>query len=161
MVVRATGPEQGGGMVGWICGICPPMTLCSAGGSPGHMWVLGGCRHGQVGRAAAAGPAGLRVTGGRFDPSRGTPSGPDLASQPHPLPGSFPHHNPLSLQPVGLPHCIYLCHRCMSLCVAGAMQPPGADPCPLQPPIQTCSFKHSLEMTSLIPPTCPLPLAWP
>lgn len=32
MVMRATGPEQGGGMVGWICGMCPPMTLCSGRG---------------------------------------------------------------------------------------------------------------------------------
>lgn len=139
----------------------PPHAPLLWGGSPWHMWMLGGCRLGQAGRAAAAAPAGLRVTGERFDPSRGTPSGPDLASRPHPLSGSFPPHIPLSLQPVGLPHCIYLCHRCMSLCVTGAMQPPRDDPRPLQPPIQIRSFKPSLEMTSLIPPTCPLPLAWP
>lgn len=51
----------------------------------------------------------------------------------------------LFLQPVGggLPHCVRPCHRCASLCATGAMQPPGADPHHLRPPIQTFSFKPS------------------
>lgn len=43
----------------------------------------------------------------------------------------------------GLPHCVRPCHRCASLCATGAMQPPGADPHHLRPPIQTFSFKPS------------------
>lgn len=59
------------------------------------------------------------------------------------IPACSAHPILLSLQPVGLPRCVRLCHRCASLCVTGVMQPPGADPRHLRRPIQTFSFKPS------------------
>lgn len=59
------------------------------------------------------------------------------------IPACSVHPILLSLQPVGLPLRVRLCHQCASLRATGAMQPPGADPRHLRAPIQTFSFKPS------------------
>lgn len=69
----------------------------------------------------------------------------------------------LSLQPVGLPHGhVRPCHRRghVSGGTGGVMLALHADPRPLRPPCGL-SAEPGAGLPGLIPPTCPLPLAWP
>lgn len=69
----------------------------------------------------------------------------------------------LSLQPVGLPRGrVRPCHRRghVSGGTGGVMLALHADPRPLRPPCGL-SAEPGAGLPGLIPPTCPLPLAWP